>query len=189
LALEGNRLRWIYNTLPLDELDCAVYGRSSCRSVYARAVRALALFHLLGGVLLFGLAFQREFVPMTALMLAYAFFYAPTLALSNSVAFRNLKDPEIEFGPIRVWGTIGWIAANLLVTFVRSNFQSLQWGIIDVFALAGGISVLAAVLSLTLPHTPPARESVRPAGVHQSVRTAARPELSHLFHHRADCGN
>jgi hypothetical protein len=117
---------------------------------------------------------------MTALMLGYAFFYAPTLALSNSVAFRNLKDPEVEFGPIRVWGTIGWIVANLLVTFMRSNFQSLQWGRHRCvragrrdFGAGGGFE------PDTAPHT--AREGVvRPAGVHQSVRTAARPQLSHL---------
>jgi nucleoside transporter len=161
LGFAGLGLALIYNALPLMSL-IVPFTAGQVADRFMPAQRALALFHLLGGLLLFGLAFQRELIPMTALMLAYAFFYAPTLALSNSVAFRNLKDPEIEFGPIRVWGTIGWIVANLLVTFVRSNFQSLQWGIIDVFALAGGISVLAAVLSLTLPHTPPARESSDP---------------------------
>jgi nucleoside transporter len=161
LGFAGLGLALIYNALPLMSL-IVPFTAGQVADRFMPAQRALALFHLLGGLLLFGLAFQRELLPMTALMLGYTFFYAPTLALSNSVAFRNLKDPEIEFGPIRVWGTIGWIAANLLVTFVRSNFQSLQWGIIDVFALAGGISVLAAVLSLTLPHTPPARESSDP---------------------------
>jgi nucleoside transporter len=161
LGFAGLGLALIYNALPLMSL-IVPFTAGQVADRFMPAQRALALFHLLGGLLLFGLAFQRELLPMTALMLGYTFFYAPTLALSNSVAFRNLKDPEIEFGPIRVWGTIGWIAANLLVTFVRSNFQSLQWGIIDVFALAGGISVLAALLSLTLPHTPPAKESSDP---------------------------
>ena len=161
LGFAGLGLALIYNALPLMSL-IVPFTAGQVADRFMPAQRALALFHLLGGLLLFGLAFQRELLPMTALMLGYTFFYAPTLALSNSVAFRNLKNPEIEFGPIRVWGTIGWIAANLLVTFVRSNFQSLQWGIIDVFALAGGISVLAALLSLTLPHTPPAKESSDP---------------------------
>lgn len=161
LGFKGLGLALIYNALPLMSL-IVPFTAGQVADRFMPAQRALALFHLLGGLLLFGLAFQRELLPMTALMLGYTFFYAPTLALSNSVAFRNLKDPEIEFGPIRVWGTIGWIAANLLVTFVRSNFQSLQWGIIDVFALAGGISVLAALLSLMLPHTPPAKESSDP---------------------------
>lgn len=161
LGFKGLGLALIYNALPLMSL-IVPFTAGQVADRFMPAQRALALFHLLGGLLLFGLAFQRELLPMTALMLGYTFFYAPTLALSNSIAFRNLKNPEIEFGPIRVWGTIGWIAANLLVTFVRSNFQSLQWGIIDVFALAGGISVLAALLSLMLPHTPPAKESSDP---------------------------
>ncbi len=50
---------------------------------------------------------------MMWLMLLYCCIYAPTLALTNSIAFINLKNSEKEFGKIRVWGTIGWIAAGL----------------------------------------------------------------------------
>ena len=161
LGFGGQQIAWIYNTLPLMNL-IVPFTAGQVADRFMPAQYALALFHLLGGVLLFGLAFQREFVPMTALMLAYAFFYAPTLALSNSVAFRNLKDPEVEFGPIRVWGTIGWIAAGGLVNLMRNWFGSLEWGIIDVLALSGGISILAALLCLILPHTPPVKESTDP---------------------------
>jgi nucleoside transporter len=161
LGFGGQQIAWIYNTLPLMNL-IVPFTAGQVADRFMPAQYALALFHLLGGALLFGLAFQREFVPMTALMLAYAFFYAPTLALSNSVAFRNLKDPEVEFGPIRVWGTIGWIAAGGLVNLMRNWFGSLEWGIIDVLALSGGISILAALLCLTLPHTPPVKESTNP---------------------------
>ena len=180
LGFKGLGLALIYNALPLMSL-IVPFTAGQVADRFMPAQRALALFHLLGGLLLFGLAFQRELLPMTALMLGYTFFYAPTLALSNSVAFRNLKDPEIEFGPIRVWGTIGWIAANLLVTFVRSNFQSLQWGIIDVFALAGGISVLAALLSLTLPHTPPAKESSDPLAFTKAFNLLRDPNYRIFF--------
>jgi nucleoside transporter len=161
LGFKGLGLALIYNALPLMSL-IVPFTAGQVADRFMPAQYALALFHLLGGVLLFGLAFQREFVPMTALMLAYAFFYAPTLALSNSVAFRNLKDPEVEFGPIRVWGTIGWIAAGGLVNLMRNWFGSLEWGIIDVLALSGGISILAALLCLTLPYTPPVKESTDP---------------------------
>jgi nucleoside transporter len=180
LGFKGLGLALIYNALPLMSL-IVPFTAGQVADRFMPAQRALALFHLLGGLLLFGLAFQRELLPMTALMLGYTFFYAPTLALSNSVAFRNLKNPEIEFGPIRVWGTIGWIAANLLVTFVRSNFQSLQWGIIDVFALAGGISVLAALLSLTLPHTPPAKEAADPLAFRKAFGLLSDPNYRVFF--------
>ncbi len=131
---------------------------------------ALGLFHLLGGLLLFGLSFQKELMPMTALMLGYTFFYAPTLALSNSVAFRNLKNPAIEFGPIRVWGTIGWIVANWMVSWVRGTFGSERWDIIDVFALAGAVSIVAGLTSFVLPNTPPAREGTDPLAFVKAFR-------------------
>jgi len=180
LGFTGLGLALIYNALPLMNL-IVPFTAGQLADRFMPAQRALALFHLLGGLLLFGLAFQRELLPMTALMLAYAFFYAPTLALSNSVAFRNLKDPEVEFGPIRVWGTIGWIVASWLVTFVRSNFQSLQWGLIDIFALSGGISVLAALLSLTLPHTPPAKEAADPLAFRKAFGLLSDPNYRVFF--------
>ena len=180
LGFTGLGLALIYNALPLMSL-IVPFTAGQVADRFMPAQRALALFHLLGGLLLFGLAFQRELLPMTALMLAYAFFYAPTLALSNSIAFRNLKDPEVEFGPIRVWGTIGWIVASWLVTFVRSNFQSLQWGLIDIFALSGGISVLAALLSLTLPHTPPAKEAADPLAFRKAFGLLRDPNYRVFF--------
>jgi nucleoside transporter len=180
LGFTGLGLALIYNALPLMSL-IVPFTAGQLADRFMPAQRALALFHLLGGLLLFGLAFQRELLPMTALMLAYAFFYAPTLALSNSIAFRNLKDPEVEFGPIRVWGTIGWIVASWLVTFVRSNFQSLQWGLIDIFALSGGISVLAALLSLILPHTPPAKEAADPLAFRKAFGLLSDPNYRIFF--------
>ncbi len=77
----------------------------------------------------------------------------PTLALTNSLAFRQMRDPKEEFGPIRVLGTAGWIAAGLLVGSLRleSTARPLQ--------LAAALSILMAIYCLTLPDTPPlARE-------------------------------
>ncbi len=79
LGFKGLGLALIYNALPLMSL-IVPFTAGQVADRFMPAQRALALFHLLGGLLLFGLAFQRELVPMTALMLAYAFFYAPTLA-------------------------------------------------------------------------------------------------------------
>lgn len=180
LGFTGLGLAFIYNALPLMSL-IVPFTAGQVADRFMPAQRALALFHLLGGGLLIALAFQRELIPMTALMLGYALFYAPTLALSNSVAFRNLKDPEIEFGPIRVWGTIGWIVANLMVSFVRASFGSLQWGFIDVFALAGGISILAALACLTLPHTPPAKEASDPLAFTKAFSLLRDPNYRVFF--------
>ncbi|GIV10370.1 MAG: nucleoside permease [Fimbriimonadales bacterium] len=180
LGFSGQGLAFIYNALPLMSL-IVPFTAGQVADRFMPAQRALALFHLLGGGLLIALAFQRELMPMTALMLGYAFFYAPTLALSNSVAFRNLRDPEIEFGPIRVWGTIGWIAANLAVTYARVNFGSLQWGLIDVFALAGGVSILTALACLALPHTPPAKEASDPLAFTKAFSLLRDPNYRVFF--------
>ncbi len=160
LGFTGLGLTLIYNSLYLMSL-IVPFTAGQVADRFMPAQKALVIFHLLGGVLLFALAYQRELWPMTLLMLAYSFCYAPTLALTNSIAFRNLKEPAIEFGPIRVWGTIGWIVANWGVSFMRS-FGSLEWNLIDVFALAGVISIVAGLSSFLLPHTPPAKEAPDP---------------------------
>jgi nucleoside transporter len=84
---------------------------------------------------------------MVWLMLGNMLCYMPTLGLGNSIAFANLD--RLTFPKVRVWGTIGWIAAGLLVGF-------LGWSsLLDIFYLAGAASVLLGLFSFTLPNTPP----------------------------------
>ncbi len=63
-------------------------------------------------MLLFFASTRAVFGPIYILVLLYAIVYMPTLALTNSLAFRQMSDPKIEFGPIRVLGTLGWIVAG-----------------------------------------------------------------------------
>ena len=115
--------------------------------------RVLAVLHLLGGVVLLLASMQSAFTGIYSLLLLYCLCFMPTLALTNSLAFRQMTDPKLEFGPIRVLGTIGWIAAGLLVGALRleSTARPLQ--------LAAALSLVMAVYCLTLPDTPPlARE-------------------------------
>jgi len=115
--------------------------------------RVLAVLHLLGGVVLLLASMQSAFTGIYSLLLLYCLCFMPTLALTNSLAFRQMTDPKLEFGPIRVLGTIGWIAAGLLVGALRleSTARPLQ--------LAAALSFVMAVYCLTLPDTPPlARE-------------------------------
>ncbi|CUU36586.1 nucleoside transporter [Armatimonadetes bacterium DC] len=180
LGFSGAGLAWIYNALPIMNL-IVPFTAGQVADRFMPAQRALAIFYFLSGVLLLALAFQRELVPMMALMLAYAFFYAPTLALSNSVAMRNLDNPAIEFGPIRVWGTIGWIVANWFVSYTRTAFQSLEWGVIDIFVISGAISILAALLAFTLPHTPPAKEAPDPLAFMRAFSLLRNPNYLVFF--------
>src|SRR5262249_22222473 len=115
--------------------------------------RILALLHVAGGVVLFLASLQSTFGPFYFVLLLYALCYMPTLALSNSISFRQMHDPGREFPPIRVLGTIGWIVAGLVIgtTGLEATEKPLQ--------LAAGGSVLLGLYCLALPHTPPVRKA------------------------------
>src|SRR5580698_3812674 len=81
--------------------------------------KILAILHGLGAVLLFFASTRAVFGPIYILVLLYAIVYMPTLALTNSLAFRQMTDPKIEFPPIRVLGTFGWIVASTAVSRLK----------------------------------------------------------------------
>ncbi len=123
----------------------------------------LALAHLVGAVLLYMTAVQTHFGAMWVWMFLYCLCYAPTLALTNSICFHNLRDAERDFGRIRLWGTIGWIIAGLLVWGIRRTWHTDQW--VDRSDLLLTAAVLSAIMGLfcfALPHTPPRKQSRNP---------------------------
>lgn len=75
----------------------------------------LAALHAAGAVLLYLASERTAFAPLYALIVAYACCYMPTMALTNSLAFRHIRDPRREFGPIRMLGSAGWIVVGLIV--------------------------------------------------------------------------
>ena len=97
--------------LMADELFPA--GPSAC---------SVAALHAIGGVLLWVASTQTGFSSMYVILLAYTLCYMPTMALSNAVAFRQMKDPKQDFGSIRVLGTFfGWIIAGLVIGSLTSQ--------------------------------------------------------------------
>ncbi len=146
------------------------------------AEKFLAFSHLIGGVAILGVAFVSDFWPFFILMLIHSLFYVPTISITNSIAFANLKDAQRDYGLVRLWGTIGWIAAAwpfifLLVDWDRvpafgsvslvswlgdvfgtaKEGAALQQATSYTFIAAGIASLLLAAFSLLLPHTPPRR--------------------------------
>jgi nucleoside transporter len=117
--------------------------------------RLLAALHMIGGVILFYASMQTSFIPLYLVLLAYTLCYMPTLALTNSLSFRQMDDPGREFPGVRVLGTIGWIAAGLLVGTTGLEATSLP------MRIAGAASIVLGMYSLLLPHTPPQKTGHR----------------------------
>jgi nucleoside transporter len=136
--------------------------------------RVLAILHIVGAVLLVVAAQQSSFATVYGALLAYSLCYMPTLALTTSLAMRHIKDPQEEFGAIRVFGTIGWIIMGLIVG---------AWGVeatASPLLLAAGLSLVMAIYCLTLPPTPPLARDQR-----FKIRSVLPLESLHLLRDRS----
>jgi hypothetical protein len=160
------------------------------------AERFLAFSHLIGGIAMLGFGYlswaafrpdnplQPNFWLFFACMAVHCLFYVPTISVTNTLAFANLSDPQKDFGPVRLWGTIGWIAASWPFIFILVDWAgvteklsasgdsgfvgwlgtalgtplsgaALNQGKAWAFLTSGIASLLLAGFSLVLPHTPP----------------------------------
>lgn len=123
----------------------------------------LGVAHLIGAGALYMTAIQTEFGPMWWWMLLFSLFYAPTLALTNSICFHNLADAERDFGRVRMWGTIGWIVAGVAVTVIRRVWHTEAWANgTDLFVIGAVVAFVQGLFCFALPHTPPTRQSKHP---------------------------
>jgi len=120
--------------------------------------RLLAALHCIGGALLYFASTQTGFGAMYGVLLIYSLCYMPTMALTNSLSFRQMKDPKQDFGSIRVLGTLGWIVAGLIVGYLKVDGLHVETTAIPI-RLAAASSVAMGLYCLTLPHTPPLREA------------------------------
>ena len=111
--------------------------------------RVLAGLHLLGAAFLYLVTQVSSFGAVYFLMLLYCLCFFPTIALTNILALRQIKDASREFPIIRMFGTIGWIAVGQAIGLLAIESSSNQ------FLLAVGASLAMVLFCLTLPHTPP----------------------------------
>lgn len=111
--------------------------------------RVLAFLNIVGAILLFALTRIESFSLFFPLLLLYSICFMPTMSLTNSISFANLKDTAKEFSKIRLFGSFGWICSGLLISALKIESFSTP------FLIGAGISFLAGVYALTLPYSAP----------------------------------
>lgn len=159
---------------------------------YFNTEKYLAISHIVGGVLVWQLAWIESYWLFFAFSLLYSLIYSPTLALTNSLSFHHLPDRDRDFGKVRLWGTIGWIAVGigigqwLLHYHTPENATDAEAlaaharGIMDAFKLSAILGIAMGLFCLTLPATPPARGAQSNAAF-EAIGEVRRQPLLTLF--------
>lgn len=122
------------------------------------AQKILGVLHLIGAGLMYYISTISDFKSFYPVLLVYMILFMPTLALVNAISFRQLTSPEKQFSYIRVWGTIGWIAAGLLIGWLAWEKNA---SLVNTFRMAAAVSLILGLFSFTLPNTPPPKAGTK----------------------------
>ncbi|MDG1191026.1 MAG: MFS transporter [Flavobacteriaceae bacterium] len=147
----GSQLAQAYETQSIGAIIAPfVIGLIADR--YFAAQKILGILHLIGAALLFTVSKAESFASFYPYIFIYMLLYMPTLALANTVAFNQMKDPSKEFASIRVLGSVGWIVAGVTIgALAWEGAQTLKY----TFYMASGASAFLGIYSFFLPNTPP----------------------------------
>ncbi len=125
---------------------------------YFNAERILGVLHIIGAIIMYQMSQVTEFSGFYPYVLGYMIAYMPTLALVNSVSFNQMNDPAKQFPFVRVFGTIGWILAGLIISFAFKwdSIENIGQGMLsNTFIMVAIASAVLGLFSFTLPKTPP----------------------------------
>lgn len=124
---------------------------------YFNAERILGVLHLIGALLMYMMYQSTDFGAFYPYVLSYMIVFMPTLALVNSVSFNQMTDPAKQFSFVRVFGTIGWIVAGSLISYLGWDAsENIAQGMLkNTFLMTAIASALLGLYSFTLPKTPP----------------------------------
>ena len=139
---------------------------------FINAERILGALHLAGAVLMYQLYNATDIGVFYPYVLIYMILFMPTLALVNSVSFNQMSNPEKDFSGIRVWGTIGWIVAGLMISYLFhwDSPENTNNGMLrNTFLMASIASLVLGLFSFTLPKTPPKRRSGEKVSINEII--------------------
>lgn len=142
--------------------------------------RFLGLSHLVGAGLIWQLATIESYQGFLVFSLVYGMVYAPTMALTNSLAFHHLTDRDAQFGKVRLWGTFGWIAVGLAMGqwLAHAHAADVIAGKADAFRLSALLGVAMGLYCFTLPHTPPSKGARKNATLEAIGEVRKQPLLT-----------
>jgi nucleoside transporter len=182
LGFTGAQIGWIFATQAIACLAGLFFGGQFADRLVS-SEKLLAVLHLVGGTAMFALAYQTTFWSFFAVMLAYQLAYMPTMSLTNAVCFHHIRDAQREFGNLRLWGTIGWIAASWPFVFILAGKTGpdLHAALSSIFTVAGAASIALAAFSLTLPPTPPVTSVDKASAPIAAIRLLRDPTMLVLF--------
>jgi nucleoside transporter len=141
---------WAYTVHPIGAIVSPFFLGMVADRFFATE-KVLGILHLLGGAALLATPlFAGEPVGFIGMLLLHNLCFAATMGLANTLAFHHVTDQERQFPMIRVFGTVGWIVAGVLVSGVLHADETA------VPLYVGGIAaIVLGVYSFSLPHTPP----------------------------------
>jgi nucleoside transporter len=128
---------------------------------YFAAQKVLAILNLAGAAILYLLTKITNTDTFYWGILLYCLTFAPTIALTSSIALKQMTSPDKQFPVIRVFGTLSWIAVTNLVGFLGVGNQA------TIFQISGVSAAVLGLLAFTLPNTPPSSQG--PVTVSQIV--------------------
>ena len=149
-GMKPETIGWAYTVGPIAAIVSPFFLGLIADRFFATE-RILGILHLLGGTLLClaPLAAEQSSTVFIFAILLHMLCYMPTLGLTNTLAMHNMTNAQKQFPLIRVFGTIGWIVAGLVISQMKIDTSS------KMFYLAGGSGIVLGIYSFFLPHTPP----------------------------------
>jgi nucleoside transporter len=148
LGASGGQIGSAYNALAIATMISPFFvGMVADR--FFSAQKIMAVLHIAGAVLLYFASQVQDNTGFYWLVLVYSLLYMPTIALSNNIAFQQMSDPGRMFPWIRVFGTVGWIVAGLMISALDVEGSAFTFQMAAIASLALGL------FSFALPATPP----------------------------------